>query len=234
MMSTEEQILSHVDKLTYDIYTLYQSDSKSQIFLTDFSKEILTQLKALLLPILEYRNNLLRSTLEQLLLQKMPQYPEPDWPDYYEEAIRQLLSEFDRQSSLSEPDTDAGHVPTAAGHVPIDAGHAPTDAGHAPYPEYPDDPVKNTLRRILQLAYPQHPIIEHYRFKNLVFDYFIPHINLAVECRPDAASPNTRQHDKLKLYCRLSGVRHLIVTSAELMDPEKLIRKLTFKDIRSR
>jgi hypothetical protein len=259
MLSAEDHILALINRLTDDIYTLYQSDPKSQEISSSFFRKSLNSLRDLFLPLLDHRNELVIPALKEVLLQKVPQHSETGWDEYYQQAVHKILSGWDSEADAadcpSEKSAGAGlrdpalnnaqpenpqprvpdpsdpqpgglpqpKAPEADARQPDDAPELQSrDAGNLPA----EDKDRSLLRRIINLAYPQRPVVENYTVKGQRFDYYIPHIKLAVKYLP-AVPPNPPHRDKARIYCRLSGLCCLFVTPPEFASPEKLIRKLT-------
>ncbi|MDR1205472.1 MAG: hypothetical protein LBL26_08325 [Peptococcaceae bacterium] len=136
MQSAEDRILSHVDKLTGGIYTLYQSDPKSQEFSASFFQESLDNLRNLFLPLLEYRNDLLLPTLKEVLLQKAPRRSEADWDAYYQQAVYRILSEW-KPGTGGAAEKNAGSGPS--GGPATQPAPQPGGSASQPQPPQSDD-----------------------------------------------------------------------------------------------
>lgn len=251
-LSSEEKILAAVDSLAQLLFELYQIEpgpQPSQQILDDPKlHEAFASLIPLLLPMINYRQELLPQIITQLFLQKMPFSSDPIFSLYYihtVQSITALLPENYPQQQV--PTTDEQTFPQKS--IPPKAAEelSPPPITPAPVsipdpaPESPVGPLfepepqpaallalsdQALLQRLLAWTFPSEEAQFEFSYHGQKLAAYLPHLRLAIQL--DSA-PHLSQ--RTLLWLKKDHIRLIQLEQMYLEQPQKF-RKLCQKALR--
>ncbi|SMB98083.1 hypothetical protein SAMN00808754_2113 [Thermanaeromonas toyohensis ToBE] len=233
----EAQILSSIDELVQCAISAGLKEGEAREEEIERGAAIIQEIGHLLVEALEGREEHLKSLVEQLAAQRLPDrrvlqsfgHFSRDLQEIIERGVSSYLkskgSDAGESASLEYPSLNVSEQPDE-GTLTGGAVEVPTSAQARLEQKKEQGESKSLvaklkgLRLALEQAFPGEELLENFVTRGGKLDYFLPRLNLGFEL--NSAAPNWRK----EFFLRQAGIRVIKVTEGELRNPLALARRL--------